>query len=111
MPTYEYACRECGEHLEVVQSFYDDPLTKCLVCGGDLRKVFGNVGIVFKGSGFYKNDSRNTKRSSTPSTAQSSGASKDTESPAAASEPKTAPETKTTATSETKSSSGSSDAA
>ncbi len=58
MPTYEYACRECGEHLEVVQSFTDDSLTVCPNCGGELRKVFGSVGIVFKGSGFYKNDSR-----------------------------------------------------
>lgn len=58
MPTYEYACKQCGEHLEVVQSFSDDPLTTCSLCGGDLRKVFGNVGIVFKGSGFYKTDSR-----------------------------------------------------
>lgn len=58
MPTYEYACKDCGRHLEVVQSFSDEPLTKCEVCGGQLRKVFGSVGIVFKGSGFYKTDSR-----------------------------------------------------
>ena len=54
MPTYEYACKSCGEHLEVVQSFKDDPLTVCSACGGPLRKVFGSIGIVFKGSGFYK---------------------------------------------------------
>jgi putative FmdB family regulatory protein len=58
MPTYEYACKSCGEHLEVVQSFKDDPLTTCPKCGGDLRKVFGSIGIAFKGSGFYKTDSR-----------------------------------------------------
>ncbi|MHB8245126.1 MAG: FmdB family zinc ribbon protein [Acidimicrobiales bacterium] len=58
MPTYEYACKQCGEHLEVVQSFTDDPLSVCPRCSGELRKVFGSVGIVFKGSGFYKNDSR-----------------------------------------------------
>ena len=58
MPTYEYACRNCGEHLEVVQSFSDDPLTECPDCGGALRKVFGTIGITFKGSGFYKTDSR-----------------------------------------------------
>ncbi len=58
MPTYEYACKDCGRHSEVVQSFSDEPLTKCEVCGGQLRKVFGSVGIVFKGSGFYKTDSR-----------------------------------------------------
>ena len=58
MPTYEYACAECGEHLEAVQKFSDDPLTVCPACGGRLRKVFSPVGIVFKGSGFYRTDSR-----------------------------------------------------
>ena len=58
MPTYEYRCKDCGHELEVVQSFTDDALTTCEACGGELRKVFGNVGIAFKGSGFYKTDSR-----------------------------------------------------
>jgi putative FmdB family regulatory protein len=58
MPTYEYACKSCDEHVEVVQSFKDDPLTTCPACGGPLRKVFGSIGISFKGSGFYKTDSR-----------------------------------------------------
>ena len=58
MPTYEYACKACGEHLEVVQSFKDSALTECPACGGPLRKVFGNIGVTFKGSGFYKTDSR-----------------------------------------------------
>jgi putative FmdB family regulatory protein len=58
MPTYEYACKACGEHLEVVQSFKDDALSECPNCGGELRKVFGAIGIAFKGSGFYRNDSR-----------------------------------------------------
>ena len=58
MPTYEYACAECGERLEAVQKFTDDPLTVCPACGGKLRKLFSPVGIVFKGSGFYRNDSR-----------------------------------------------------
>src|SRR5437660_10992068 len=58
MPTYEYRCRTCGEHLEVVQSFKDEALTTCPGCAGELRKVFGNIGIAFKGSGFYKTDSR-----------------------------------------------------
>ncbi len=58
MPTYEYACKECGEHVEVVQSFKDEPLTECPSCGGPLRKVFAPVGIVLKGSGFYKTDNR-----------------------------------------------------
>ncbi len=64
MPTYEYACRSCGEHLEAVQSFSDAPLTTCPACGGTLRKVFGSIGIAFKGSGFYKNDSRSADASS-----------------------------------------------
>jgi putative FmdB family regulatory protein len=58
MPTYEYVCTECGNHTEVVRSFADAPLTTCTVCGGPLRKVFSPVGIVFKGSGFYRTDSR-----------------------------------------------------
>ncbi len=58
MPTYEYACRNCETHLEVVQRFDDEPLSECPSCGGRLRKVFGSIGISFKGSGFYKTDSR-----------------------------------------------------
>ena len=59
MPTYQYRCKDCGEDLEVVQAFTDDALTECPKCGGTLRKVFGNIGVSFKGSGFYKTDSRN----------------------------------------------------
>ena len=58
MPTYQYTCTECGEPVEAVQKFSDAPLTVCAVCGGRLRKVFSPVGIVFKGSGFYRTDSR-----------------------------------------------------
>jgi putative FmdB family regulatory protein len=58
VPTYQYACTECGEQLEAVQSFSDPALTVCPACQGKLRKVFNSVGIVFKGSGFYRNDSR-----------------------------------------------------
>jgi putative FmdB family regulatory protein len=58
LPTYEYACTACGHRLEAVQKFTDDPLTECPECGAALRKVYGAVGIVLKGSGFYKNDSR-----------------------------------------------------
>ena len=58
MPTYQYSCTECGEALEVQQSFSDDPLTVCPVCQGRLRKVYNAVGVVFKGSGFYRTDSR-----------------------------------------------------
>lgn len=58
MPTYQYACTECGHRLEAVQSFSDEPLTVCTECEGKLRKVFSAVGVVFKGSGFYRTDSR-----------------------------------------------------
>ena len=67
LPTYQYACTSCGEELEVVQKFTDDPLTECPQCQGRLRKVFSAVGVVFKGSGFYKTDSRSSSRSSTSS--------------------------------------------
>lgn len=75
MPTYEYSCNDCGERLEVVQSIHDDSLTTCPNCGGTLRKHFGNVGVVFKGSGFYKTDSRDKKSSSTTATKSSSDSS------------------------------------
>jgi putative FmdB family regulatory protein len=58
LPTYEYACTACGHRLEAVQSFTDEALTECPECNGALRKVYGAVGIVLKGSGFYKTDSR-----------------------------------------------------
>jgi putative FmdB family regulatory protein len=73
MPTYEYQCKECGHRFEIVQSFSEDSLTTCPECSGVLKKVFGNVGITFKGSGFYKTDSRGTSSSST--TSDSSGSS------------------------------------
>ena len=78
MPTYEYACKSCGEHLEVVQSFKDDALTECPNCGGGLKKVFGNIGIVFKGSGFYKNDSRSGRSGVKPAAASASSGSEAT---------------------------------
>jgi putative FmdB family regulatory protein len=81
MPTYEYACKACGEHLEVVQSFKDDPLTECPNCGGELRKVFSPVGIAFKGSGFYKTDSRPaSSKSESSSSSSSSSESKSSDS-------------------------------
>jgi putative FmdB family regulatory protein len=70
VPTYQYQCTECGEALEAVQKFTDDALTECPNCSGRLRKVFSAVGVVFKGSGFYRNDSRGSSSSS--STAKSS---------------------------------------
>ena len=71
MPTYQYQCTECGEGLEAVQKFTDDALTECPSCGGRLKKVFSAVGIVFKGSGFYRNDSRGSSSSSSPASSSS----------------------------------------
>ncbi|MET9504123.1 FmdB family zinc ribbon protein [Streptomyces sp. NPDC006259] len=71
MPTYQYQCTECGEGLEAVQKFTDDALTECPNCGGRLKKVFSAVGIVFKGSGFYRNDSRGSSSSSAPASSPS----------------------------------------
>jgi putative FmdB family regulatory protein len=67
MPTYEYACKKCGEQFDVVQSFSDEPLKRHKGCGGAVRRVFGSVGISFKGSGFYKNDSRSSSSKSSSS--------------------------------------------
>ncbi|MFC8844217.1 FmdB family zinc ribbon protein [Streptomyces griseoincarnatus] len=75
MPTYQYQCTECGEGLEAVQKFTDDALTECPSCQGRLKKVFSAVGIVFKGSGFYRNDSRGSSSSSSPVSSKSSGSS------------------------------------
>jgi putative FmdB family regulatory protein len=62
MPTYEYACSKCGHEFEAVQSFSDAPITICPECGGEVKKVFSNVGVVFKGGGFYKTDSRSDSK-------------------------------------------------
>ncbi len=87
MPTYEYECTQCERHFEVVQKFSDDPLTSCDVCGGAVRKVYGSVGVVFKGSGFYKTDSRSSGTKSS-----SSGAS-DTKTESKSTETSTTPKT------------------
>ncbi|MDX6237917.1 MAG: hypothetical protein QOG10_2732 [Kribbellaceae bacterium] len=71
MPTYQYQCTECGNSLEVRQSFTDDALTVCPSCDGALRKVFNAVGVVFKGSGFYRNDSRSSSTSTVPAKSES----------------------------------------
>ncbi len=75
MPTYQYRCSECGHAFEKVQSFSDDALTVCPECNGVLRKVFNSVGVVFKGSGFYKTDSRSSSTSSTPAASSDSSSS------------------------------------
>ena len=71
MPTYQYTCTDCGEPVEAVQKFTDEPLTVCAACGGRLRKVFSPVGIVFKGSGFYRTDSRNGSSATAPAASSS----------------------------------------
>ncbi|MBL1082039.1 FmdB family transcriptional regulator [Streptomyces actinomycinicus] len=101
MPTYQYQCTECGEGLEAVQKFTDDALTECPNCQGRLKKVFSAVGIVFKGSGFYRNDSRGSTSSSTPAS-KPSGTSSDS---------KASSSTSTSTSSSTASSSSSSSAA
>ena len=68
MPTYAYTCTACGHAFDIHQAFTDDALTVCPECGGRLRKVFSSVGVTFKGSGFYRTDSRSSKSSSTGST-------------------------------------------
>ncbi|MET8248272.1 FmdB family zinc ribbon protein [Streptomyces sp. NPDC005202] len=75
MPTYQYQCTECREGLEAVQKFTDDALTECPSCSGRLKKVFSAVGIVFKGSGFYRNDSRGSSSSSSPASSSKSSSS------------------------------------
>ena len=77
MPTYEYACRSCGEHLEVVQSFKDDPLTTCPSCEGQLRKVFSAAGIIFKGSGWHIKDYGGSSKGAASSGSSSDGGSSD----------------------------------
>jgi putative FmdB family regulatory protein len=86
VPTYQYTCTECGEPVEAVQKFTDAPLTVCTACGGRLRKVFSPVGIVFKGSGFYRTDSRNgSTPKATPAKEKTSGESSSASSDSAAS--------------------------
>ncbi|WP_405582570.1 FmdB family zinc ribbon protein [Streptomyces sp. NBC_01190] len=84
MPTYQYQCTECGEPLEAVQKFSDDALTVCPNCSGRLRKVYSAVGVVFKGSGFYRTDSRGSSSSSAPATAKTGGGSESKSSDSAA---------------------------
>jgi len=72
VPTYSYACTECGNRFDVVQAFTDDALTTCEKCSGRLRKLFNSVGVVFKGSGFYRTDSRESAKSSTNGSAKTS---------------------------------------
>ncbi|ULE31284.1 FmdB family zinc ribbon protein [Mycobacterium sp. IDR2000157661] len=72
MPTYSYACTDCGDRFDAVQAFSDAALTTCDKCSGRLRKLFGNVGVVFKGSGFYRTDSRDSAKSESNGSSSSS---------------------------------------
>lgn len=109
MPTYEYACKSCGERLEVQQRFTDDPLTECPACEGPLRKVFGAVGIAFKGSGFYKTDSRGSEsKSTTASESKSDGKSDGKSDSSSSSSDGGSGSSSTSTTSDSSSSSGSS---
>ncbi|THJ75215.1 FmdB family transcriptional regulator [Candidatus Frankia alpina] len=111
MPTYQYRCTDCGRDLEVAQSFSDASLTECPTCAGRLRKVFGSVGVVFKGSGFYKNDSRSSSAGgstqqrpkdtadATNSNAGSSAGGSDSSSTASSDSSSSAPSTSSTASS------------
>jgi putative FmdB family regulatory protein len=85
MPTYEYECTVCGQHIEVFQRFSEDALTTCGVCGGKLRKVFYPAGIVFKGSGFYATDSRSKSSSGGASKKDSDGGSSSSSDPSSSS--------------------------
>ncbi|MEU7465823.1 MULTISPECIES: FmdB family zinc ribbon protein [Streptomyces] len=95
MPTYQYQCTECGEGLEAVQKFTDDALTECPHCNGRLKKVFSAVGIVFKGSGFYRNDSRGSTSSSSPATKPSGSSSSGSASASSDSKPSSTSSTST----------------
>lgn len=111
MPTYQYSCTECGERIEAVQKFTDEPLQVCSACGGKLRKVFSPVGIVFKGSGFYRNDSRSgTKDKALNGSGSSSDTKKDSGSADSGSSDSKKPEKKADAGSSSSSNGSSSSA-
>jgi len=105
VPTYSYACTECGNRFDAVQAFSDAALTDCPKCEGRLRKLFGNVGVVFKGSGFYRNDSREAAKSS------SNGSTTSSESTGSSSSSGSSSSEKSSSTSSNGSSSGSTSSA
>ncbi|GAA3630516.1 hypothetical protein GCM10022223_55340 [Kineosporia mesophila] len=111
MPTYVYACTECNHGFEAQQAFSDDALTVCPECGGKLRKVFNSVGIVFKGSGFYRNDSRGSNTSTTTpapsSTSSDSSSSSSSTSSDSKSTSSTSSDSKSSGSKSTSASSGS----
>ncbi|MFE6778381.1 FmdB family zinc ribbon protein [Streptomyces sp. NPDC057702] len=107
MPTYQYQCTACGEGLEAVQKFSDEALTECPSCQGRLRKVFSAVGVVFKGSGFYRTDSRSASSSSTPSSSKSTKSGSDASSSTTSSSSSSDSSSSSSSTKSTSTSSGS----
>jgi putative FmdB family regulatory protein len=106
VPTYQYACTACDHAFEQVQSFTDDALTTCPQCEGRLRKIFNAVGVVFKGSGFYRTDSRSESTSSTAGSTSSSGSSGSSESATSAGSAASSSSTTSTASTASKSEAG-----
>ena len=114
MPTYSYACTECSNRFDAVQAFSDASLTTCPECNGRLRKLFGNVGVVFKGSGFYRTDSRESAKASAKSSSNGSSSSSESASASSSSEKSSSEKSssdKSSSTSSNGSSSGSSSSA
>jgi putative FmdB family regulatory protein len=114
VPTYSYACTECGNRFDEVQAFSDDALTTCPKCSGRLRKLFGNVGVVFKGSGFYRTDSRESAKASAKSSSNGSSSSSESANASSSSEKSSSEKSssdKSSSTSSNGSSSGSSSSA
>jgi putative FmdB family regulatory protein len=111
VPTYSYACTECGNRFDAVQSFTDAALTTCSECNGRLRKLFGNVGVVFKGSGFYRTDSRESAKSSAKSSSNGSSSSSESTSASSSSEKSEKSSDKSSSTSSNGSSSSSTSSA
>ncbi|MEH3134208.1 MAG: FmdB family transcriptional regulator [Mycolicibacterium neoaurum] len=108
MPTYSYACTECDNRFDVVQAFSDDALTACPKCNGRLRKLFGKVGVVFKGSGFYRTDSRDSSKSSSSSAKSSGDSSSSSSSDSGSSSSSTSSSSSSSSSSSTSTSSSSS---
>jgi putative FmdB family regulatory protein len=114
VPTYSYACTECSNRFDAVQAFSDAALTTCPECSGRLRKLFGNVGVVFKGSGFYRNDSRESAKTAAKSSSNGSASSSESsssESTSSSSEKSSSEKSSSTSSNGSSSSSGSTSSA
>lgn len=88
MPTYSYACKQCGHRFDAVQSFSDAALTECPECGGELRKQYGSIGVTFNGSGFYRTDSRGSSSTGSTGSSNASGGGSSSSSTSSKSETK-----------------------